>query len=127
MYDNLLKFIRENKDYCVAFAIVSIVCIIGAWLFNDYERNRDIQEDTDVTVERIDNIVERAEQRIESVERGISESEKAISGASSAVENSARAAEEITGGIEACERRLDSIIQRHGRIANLISDIEKAN
>ncbi len=127
MYDNLLEFVHKNKDYCVTFAVIAIVCLVGAWLCCDYERNRDIQEDTNVTVERIDNIVERAEQRIESVERGISESEKAISGASSAVENSARAAEEITGGIEACERRLDSIIQRHGRIANLISDIEKAN
>ena len=127
MHDNLSEFIHKNKDYCISFVVVIVVCAICAWLAYDYGRNEQLQENTNIAVERIDSVVERAGQRAESVERGISESEKAISGASSAVENSARASEEITGRIETCERLLDSIIQRHGRIANLISDIENSN
>lgn len=127
MHDKTAGFIRENKSYCLAFLVLIVVCLTGAWLYHDYARNRELQENTDVTVDRIDDIVERAGQRAEAVERGISESEKAVSGAAAAVADSARTAEKITGGIEACERRLDSIIQRHGRIANILSDIENAD
>ncbi len=117
-------FIRENKSYCIAFVIVIVLCIIGAWLVYDHERNTGIYDSTDGTLERIESGIGSASERIDDGKQRIETVEKTVSGAVERIERSEGTAAEIAGGLEDCERRLDACIQRAGRIKNLMQDIE---
>lgn len=124
MYVEPLDLIRKNKGVCIAFAVIVVFCLTGAWLAYDYGRNTEIYDCTDGTLGRIESGVESAGKRIAESERRVETAEKTIGTAVKTIERSEGAASEIAGGIEACERRLDDCIQRSGRIKNILSDIE---
>ena len=117
-------FIRENTAYCIAFLVLAAVCLTGAWLGADYERNTELHDGTDGALERVESGIESAGELIAGSQRRVEEAAETVSAAAERVERSAAAAQEITGGIEACERKLDECVQRSGRIKNILHDIE---
>lgn len=121
------NFYKENKDFCIAFAVVMVLCITGIWLVHDYYRNEPIYNNTDSTMADIDKRLQSIEQRIDRIQERNSAIEKAVSGTVITIRDSRENAVTVADGISRAEERLDAIIQRSGRIQNLISDIETAN
>lgn len=118
-------FYQDNKSYCLAFIVIAIACIARAWLVYDHGRNAAIHDGTDGTVERIESGIEAAGQRIDSAAAAVSKAETSVSAAIGAIEASESAAGTIAEGIAECESRLDAVVQRQGRINNLIEAIER--
>ena len=123
MYD----FYQDNKTYCISFFILFLVCAVGIWLVYDYGRNERIQNNTDITVESIDQRIESAAGRLEQAAGNITEAEQAIHGAAGSIERGSAAAAGITDGINECQAIIERCVQRSGRIQNIVNDIETAN
>ena len=120
-------FIRENKDYCITFAAIVIICITGAWLVHDNRRNEPIYTDTDSTVADIDRRISSIEQRIDRLQDRVTKAEETVSGTVGAIRDGRENAAAVAEGIAGAEERLDAIIQRQGRITNILAEIEIAN
>lgn len=117
-------FYRENKDYCIPYIIVAIVCLVCLWLVHDDARNERIQNDTDSTLVNINQGITDAEGRINTAADSVTKAEASIGSAAAGIKNSERAAGEIASGIAECQDIVDRCVQRAGRIENLIADIE---
>ena len=118
---------KENRDYILAFAVVTMLCLAGAWLVHDYGRNEPVYNNTDSTMADIDARIGSIEQRIDSLQSRVDKAEKAVSGTLVTIRESRENAVTVADGITGAEERLDRIIQRQGRIANIIAGIEGAN
>ena len=127
MYVELCEFFRENKVVIVVFIAIVISCVAGAWLAYDYGRNEPVYHHTDDTMGNVDKRIESIEQRIDSLQSRVSKAEKTVSGTVVTIRQSRENAVTVADGISAAEERLDGIIQRQGRIENIIADIENAN
>ena len=125
MYDK--DFYTENKDYILAFIVVFAVCFFGIWIYHDLTRNEPIYNDTDSTMADINKRIESIEQRIDRIQERNSAIEKAVSGIGERINASRENAVTVADGLGRAEERLDAIIQRQGRIENIIADIETAN
>ena len=121
------RFYEENKNYCIAFAVVVVLCIAGIWMVHDYYRSESIYEDTNVILDGIDKRIKNAGKRIDSVTESVGKAEKTVTDAVGRIERSQESAGKIASGIDECESRLDSVIQRQGRITNLVTEIERIN
>lgn len=121
------EFYEQNRDFIIAFIVVTIICLTGAWLVYDHGRNEPIYHDTDGTVVEIENRIQSIEQRVNAISSRLEQTQKTIDGIAERVGRSRENAEIVAGGIEQAEGRLDSAIQRSGRIQNLIEEIERAN
>ena len=120
-------FFRENKDYCISYIIVAIVCLVCLWLVHDDARNERIQNDTDSTLVNINQGITDAEGRINTAADSVTKAEASIGSAATGIAKSERAAAEISNGIEQCQAILDRCVQRAGRIKNIIADVEAIN
>ncbi len=120
-------FYEENKDYIRAFIVVFVLCLAGVWLVRDYHRNEPVYNNTDKSMADVDQRIESIEQRIDSLQKRVDKAEKTVSGTIVTIRDSRENAVTVADGITDAEKRLDSIIQRQGRIENIISDIETAN
>ena len=120
-------FYEENKDYVHAFIVVMAVCLVGIWLVYDYSRNEPTYNDTDNTMERIEERIQGIERRIDRIQERNSAIEKAVERIGNTINAGRENAVTVADGIERAEKRLDGIIQRQGRIENIIADIEAAN
>ena len=119
----------QNEDktpFLWVVAVVGVVCVI-AWLCHDLARNKPVYTDTNATMERIENRIQSVEQRIDSMSARLTETEKTITDIGGRINTSTNLAKEIGTGIGSAENRLDDAIQRSGRIANIIADIERKN
>ena len=125
MYDK--DFYNENKDYIFAFVVVLGICLFALWICHDIFRNEPIYNDTDSTMERIEERINGIEQRVNRMSERLTETQKAVSGISAGIKHSTELADEITSGIGTTESRLDDAVQRSGRIQNLITEFERAN
>lgn len=121
------EFYRENRSYTICFIVLTIICFVGVWLVYDAERNRPVYQNTDGSVERLENKLSDIESRIDSLQRSVAENQKAVQRISDTINAGRENAETVAGGITEAERRLDNAIQASGRIQNLITDIENAN
>lgn len=121
------EFYKQNRVYTICFVILTVVCCVACWLVYDYGRNRPVYQNTDGSVERLENKLSDIESRIDSLQRGIAENQKAVQRISDTINAGRENAETVAGGITEAERRLDNAIQASGRIQNLITDIENAN
>lgn len=126
MYENS-NFLRENKGFCITFVIVVLIGVVAVWLLLDHERNGPIYENTDRTVEQLEKRVGDLESRLDSVSARLEKAQQTVSGISATVTAGRENAVTVADGISGVEKRLDECIQRSGRIANLITDIENAN
>lgn len=121
------EFYRENRSYTISFILLTIICFVGVWLVYDYERNKPINDDTDNSMADVENRISSIEHRLDTMQSRIAETQKTINGITERINASTKYASEIADGIGGAEKRLDSAIQRSGRIENLISDIEAEN
>lgn len=120
-------FYQQNRDFIDAFIIVIILCVAGAWLYHDINRNEPIYNDTDATMADIDKRIQGIESRLDTMSARLEQTQKTISGVAERVDRSTENAQAIAGGLQSAETRLDDAIQRSGRIENLISEIERTN
>lgn len=120
-------FYEDNKDYVHTFIIIMAVCIIGVWLCYDYYRNDGINHDTDNAVERIEERIKNIERRVDRIQERNTAIEKAVQRIGGTINAGRENAVTVADGIERADKRLDGIIQRQGRIENILNNIETAN
>lgn len=124
MYDG---FYETNRASVLAFIVILVVGATGVWLVHDHYRNEPIYNNTDNTMADVNKRIESIEQRIDRIQERNSAIEKTVNGISATVNAGRENAVTVADGIGRAEERLDSIIQRQGRIENIIADIENAN
>ena len=117
---------KDDNKFAIGIIVLGFV-LFTAWLCHDYARNKPTYNNTDSTVADIDSRIKSVEQRINRIQGRNSAVEKAVSGTVITIRDSRENAVTVADGIGRAEERLDAIIQRSGRIQNLISDIEAAN
>ena len=120
---NVLEFRPENKEVAfICIGVLVLLVVVYCFVSCSGEDN-----DTDVTVERIEERIDDAGKRVDAVTDRVDKVEASVRESVDKIAGSRKDAEAISSGIAECENRLDDIIQRHGRIKNLIADIEAAN
>ena len=117
---------KDDNKFAIGIIVIGFV-LLTAWLCHDYARNRPVYQNTDNTMADINSRIESIEQRIDKLQERNSAIEKAVSGTVITIRDSRENAVTVADGISEAERRLDSIIQRQGRITNILADIEAAN
>ena len=125
--DDLKEFCSENRSYVINFVLLAIVCIAGIWLVYDHYRNEPIYHDTDANLEQLEKRIDRIESRIDTLSARLEQAKETAAELGGRIESSTGLAKEIGAGIGTVETRLDSAIQRSGRIKNIIADIEAKN
>lgn len=115
-----------GRPYLIGILVI-IVLALFSWLYHDIHRNRPIYESTDSTMADIDKRLQSIEQRIDRIQERNSAIEKAVSGTVITIRDSRENAVTVADGIGRADERLDGLIQRSGRIQNIIADIENAN
>lgn len=115
-----------GRPHLIGIAII-IVLLLFCWLYYDHNRNKPIHNDTDGTVESIEKRVDAVESGVGQLSNRIAKTQKTIGKTYVTITESRGNAETIGNGIGRIENNLDQAIQRSGRIANLINDIERAN
>ena len=118
--------IKNDNRFLVGVLVIGIVLFAG-WLYYDIHRNDGINHSTDNAMADLEKRIGRIESRLDSVSARIDQAEKTATDLGGRIESSTSLAKEVGAGIGTVEARLDSAIQRSGRIANIIADIESKN
>ena len=118
--------IKDDNKFLVGILVLGIVCVI-AWICHDIGRNEPIYESTDVILDTIEVRVDDAGKRTDAIKDRVGKAEESVKQSANKIAGSREDADAIANGLAGCEARVDSIIQRHGRIKNIITDIENAN
>ena len=122
--EKIKEFIAENRLILViGFCLLLLIC----WLHHDANRNKPVYNDTDKSVERIEERMSAIESRLDTMSDRLKETQKTVERVGIGISRSTGYAIEIDEGIGRTESRLDNAIKRSERIQNLISDIETAN
>ena len=122
--ERINEFLAENR---VAFLVGILLLVLVCWLHKDNRRNEPVYENTNATVADLERRIDRIEQRVDSVSARFDQAEKTNTELGGRIESSTAIAKEVATGIDGLQNRLDSAVQRSGRIANIIADIEAAN
>ena len=122
--NEIKQFCKENPKFVLSFIGVFIVFLVCSWVLYDAERNERIYNHTDNTVTEMEERVDVITDGLDRMQERVAESEKAVSGIAKSVKDSRRKAESITESISRTEARLDDAIQRSGRLANELTDLE---
>lgn len=117
---------KDDNKTAIGIIVIGFV-ILTAWLCHDYARNQPTYSNTDSTMADIDKRLQSIEQRIDRIQERNSAIEKAVSGTVITIRDSRENAVTVADGIGRADERLDGLIQRSGRIQNIIADIENAN
>ena len=118
------EFLAENRLILViGFCLLLLIC----WLHHDANRNKSIYNDTDKSVERIEERMSAIESRLDTMSDRLKETQKTVERVGIGISRSTGYAIEIDEGIGRTEIRLDNAVKRSERIQNLISDIERTN
>lgn len=121
------EYYKEDKTPFLWCVIILGVVLCIAWFCHDIGRNKPIYESTDSTMADLEKRIDRIEQRVDSVSARLDQAEKTNTELGGRIESSTNIAKEVGNGIDGLQDRLDSAIQRSGRIANIIADIEAKN
>ena len=122
--EKIKEFLAENRLILViGLCLLLLIC----WLHHDANRNKPVYNDTDKSVERIEERMSHIEQRIDTMSDRLTETQKTVERVGIGISRSTGYAIEIDEGIGRTESRLDSAIQRSERIQSLIADIEKSD
>ena len=122
--EQIKEFIAENR---LALLLGLLLLLLICWLHHDQHRNDGINHDTDSTMADIEKRIDRIEQRVDSVSARLDQAEKTNTELGGRIESSTAIAKEVATGIDGLQDRLDDAVQRSGRIANIIADIEAKN
>ena len=121
------NFYEKTRNAVIAFIIVVVLCLSGAWLVCDHYRNEPIYNDTDSTMADLEARINTLESRISTMQKRLDDTQKTVSTISQRVSVSTGLAIAVEQGIGVTEKRLDAAIQRSERIKNLITEIENRN
>ena len=118
--------IKDDNKFLVGVIVVGLVCLC-AWLLHDFSRNEPIYANTDSNLADVEKRIDRIESRLVDLQGRIEQSEKTISGIAEGIGKSTSLAESVASGIQGTEDRIDQAIQRSGRIANIVEEVERIN
>ena len=122
--EKIKEFLAENRlAILIGFCLLLLIC----WLHHDANRNKPIYNDTDKSVERIEERMSAIESRIDTMSDRLTETQKTVERVGIGISRSTGYAIEIDEGIGRTESRLDNAVKRSERIQNLISNIERTN
>ena len=122
--EKIKEFIAENRLILViGFCLLLLIC----WLHHDANRNKPVYNDTDKSVERIEERMSAIESRLDTMSDRLKETQKTVERVGIGISRSTGYAIEIDEGIGRTESRLDNAVKRSERIQNLISDVEKSD
>ena len=122
--EKIKEFIAENRlAILIGFCLLLLIC----WLHHDANRNKPVYNDTDKSVERIEERMSAIESRIDTMSDRLEKAEKTVSGTIVTIRDSRENAVTVADGISGTENRLNDAVQRSGRIQNLIADVEKSD
>lgn len=117
-------FIAENRLILViGLCLLLLIC----WLHHDANRNKPVYNDTDKSVERIEERMSAIESRLDTMSDRLEKTQKTVERVGIGISRSTGYAIEIDEGIGRTESRLDNAVKRSERIQNLISDIERSD
>ena len=122
--EKIKEFLAENR---LAILIGLCLLLLICWLHHDANRNKPVYNDTDKSMERIEERMSAIESRIDTMSDRLTETQKTVERVGIGISRSTGYAIEIDEGIGRTESRLDNAVKRSERIQNLISDIETAN
>ena len=122
--ERINEFLAENR---ITFLVGILLLVLVCWLHKDNRRNDGVYNDTNNAVADLERRIDRIEQRVDSVSARLDQAEKTNTELGGRIESSTAIAKEVATGIDGLQDRLDSAVQRSGRIANIIADIEAAN
>ena len=122
--EKIKEFIAENRLILVIG--LCLLLLIG-WLHHDANRNKPIYNDTDKSVERIEERMSAIESRLDTMSDRLKETQKTVERVGIGISRSTGYAIEIDEGIGRTESRLDNAVKRSERIQSLIADIEKSD
>ena len=122
--ERINEFLAENR---VAFLVGILLLVLVCWLHKDNRRNDGVYNDTNNAVADLERRIDRIEQRVDSVSARLDQAEKTNTELGGRIESSTAIAKEVATGVDGLQDRLDSAVQRSGRIANIIADIEAKN
>ena len=122
--ERINDFLAENR---ITFLVGILLLILVIWLHKDNRRNDGVYNDTNSTVERIEERMSNIEQRIDTMSDRLEKAEKTVSGTIVTIRDSRENAVTVADGISGTEARLNDAVQRSGRIQNIIADIEAKN
>lgn len=122
--DKIKEFIAENRLVLViGLCLLLLIC----WLHHDANRNKPVYNDTDKSMERIEERMSAIESRLDTMSDRLTETQKTVERVDIGISRSTGYAIEINEGIGRTESRLDNAVKRSERIQNLISDIKKSD
>ena len=122
--EKIKELLAENRLIIfVGLCLLLLIC----WLHHDANRNKPVYNDTDKSVERIEERMSAIESRLDTMSDRLTETQKTVERVGIGISRSTGYAIEIDEGIGRTESRLDNAVKRSERIQNLISDIETAN
>jgi methyl-accepting chemotaxis protein len=122
--EKIKEFIAENRlVLVVGVCLLLLIC----WLHHDANRNKPVYNDTDKSVERIEERMSAIESRLDTMSDRLTETQKTVERVGIGISRSTGYAIEIDEGIGRTESRLDEAVQRSERIQNIIADIEKSD
>ena len=122
--EKIKEFIAENRLILViGFCLLLLIC----WLHHDAHRNEPVYNDTDKSVERIEERMSAIESRLDTMSDRLTETQKTVERVGIGISRSTGYAIEIDEGIGRTESRLDNAVKRSERIQSLIADIEKSD
>ena len=121
--EKIKSFITENRLALLLGLLLLLIC----WLHHDANRNKPVYNDTDKSMERIEERMSAIESRLDSMSDRLEKAEKTVSGTIVTIRESRENAVTVADGISGTESRLNDAVQRSGRIQNLISDIERSD
>lgn len=122
--ERINEFLAENR---ITFLVGILLLVLVCWLHHDQHCNDRQYNDTNNAVADLERRIDRIEQRVDSVSARLDQAEKTNTELGGRIESSTEIAKEVATGIDGLQDRLNSAVQRSGRIANIIADIEAAN
>lgn len=122
--EKIKEFLAENR---LAILIGLCLLLLICWLHHDANRNKPIYNDTDKSVERIEERMSAIESRLDTMSDRLTETQKTVERVGVGISRSTGYAIEIDEGIGRTESRLDNAVKRSERIQSLIADIERTN
>ena len=122
--EKIKEFFAENR---LAILIGLCLLLLICWLHHDVNRNKPIYNDTDKSMERIEERMSNIESRINTMSDRLKETQKTVERVGIGISRSTGYAIEIDEGLGRTESRLDNAVQRSERIQSLIADIERTN
>lgn len=122
--EKIKEFLAENR---LILVIGILLLVLICWLHADAHRNDEVYNDTDKSVERIEERMSAIESRLDTMSDRLKETQKTVERVGIGISRSTGYAIEIDEGIGRTESRLDNAVKRSERIQNLISDIERTN